>query len=1139
VNREGTQDVKHLEGLNPEQRAAAEHFEGPLLVLAGAGSGKTRVLTARIAHLVEEYGVAPESILALTFTNKAAGEIRERVRHLLGRDPGGMWIGTFHAIGARMLRRDATRLGWTPSFAIYDADDSERVIRRILKEELNLDIKRWSPRGVKAAISSAKNELVGVQEYHEQAIDPFSRTVAQVYERYQRVLRDANAFDFDDLLVKPVELLRAFPEVRRRYRERFHFVLVDEYQDTNRAQYVFLKLIVDEDANLFVVGDDDQCLVAGTGVTMEDGSVRPVEAIQVGDRVLTSFGNGRFGAGRVAAVHRSRRSGRGIRVTTAGGRVVTSTPEHVHFAGFLKGLSPQKHITYLMRRDDIGFRVGTTRLYTRPRLSSNRADLGYATRARQEGADSLWIIGAHDSENEARYQEVLVALRYGIPTLPFTPRGGPENGLVHDARYIHRLHSELRTLDAGRRLLDDLGYSERLPHYRPQSRNSSRPTVTVTLCADARAAGGSHRISLVANHPELRDALRDRGLPTRAAKRGLASWRLETARRDFGEVERLVETISEATGAVPAYFARLGGVTEQHGQATALPLVPATAVLPGMVMFTADGGFDVVLSVEDTRIEGAVYDLDVHPTHNFVANGLLTHNSIYGWRGADIRNILDFEKDFPDAGTVRLEENYRSTQRILHAANRVIAENVRRKGKTLRTANAEGERLTLVEVGDEADEAEWVAEEIRARLAADPEASPRDFVVLYRTNAQSRSLEESLRREGLPYRIVGGQRFYERREVKDVLAYLRLVANPADDEAFLRIVNVPKRGIGDASIARLAEHARTRGVPLLAAAAEAEGVDSLRGAASRALAALAALLQKLAALADKEISLDELLRMAVAETGLVEALREEGPDGEERIANVEELIAGAADLQVRIDEGDPEIVLDAEEAGSVRPVDLFLARVALVTDADQHDPEANAVSLMTLHNAKGLEFPVVFLTGMEEGLFPLSRVFDEPEQLEEERRLFYVGITRARRKLYLVYARRRRRGREWLDSVASSFLEANPRDLLDLRQSARLRERFTPRRPWRDAGLATRRERLGLAPPPDPAATETREIDYSDSQDAPRLIKGARVRHPQFGSGTVVELSGFGADVRATIDFESVGRKKVVVRYANLEPDWD
>jgi DNA helicase-2/ATP-dependent DNA helicase PcrA len=625
---------------------------------------------------------------------------------------------------------------------------------------------------VKGAISAAKNELLGVQEYHEQATDPFARTVAQVYERYQRVLRDANAFDFDDLLVKPVELLRAFPEVLKRYQDRFHFVLVDEYQDTNRAQYVFLRLIAGDRANLFVVGDDDQ--------------------------------------------------------------------------------------------------------------------------------------------------------------------------------------------------------------------------------------------------------------------------------------------------------------------------------------------------------------------------------SIYGWRGADIRNILDFEKDFPDASLVRLEENYRSTQRILQAANRVIAENVRRKGKTLRTARDEGERLTLVEVGDEADEAEWVGKEIRTRLAMDPERSPREFVILYRTNSQSRALEEALRREGLPYRIVGGQRFYERREVKDVLAYLRLIASPRDDEAFLRIVNVPRRGIGDTSIARLAEWAREQGLTLLAAATRAGEVDALRGGAARALPQLASLVQKLAVLADAGTPLDELLRMTVQETGMMEALREEGPDGEERIANVDELVAGAADLQLRIDEGDPEILQDVEEADSVRPLDLFLARVALVTDADQHGPNAEAVSLMTIHNAKGLEYPFVFLSGMEDGLFPLSRVFDEPEQLEEERRLFYVGITRAEEKLYLTYARRRRRGREWMDSAPSSFLESIPRELLEVKQSERLQERFTPRRPWREPafGVPTRRrERLGLgsAPVPD----ESPRVDYADSQDVPRLIKGARVRHPQFGSGTVLELSGVGLDVRATIDFDSVGPKKVVVRYANLQSDWE
>ncbi|MDP9348733.1 MAG: UvrD-helicase domain-containing protein, partial [Gemmatimonadota bacterium] len=503
-------DLSHL---NPEQREAAEHFERPLLVLAGAGSGKTRVLTTRIANLVEEHGVDPASILALTFTNKAAGEMRERIRKLLGREPAGMWMGTFHAIGARILRRHATRLGWTPSFVIYDAADAESLVRRILKEELQLDPKRWSPKSVQGAVSSAKNELVGVQAYREQAIDPFSKVVAEVYERYQRALRNADAFDFDDLLVKPVEILRAFPEVLRHYRERFHFILVDEYQDTNRAQYVFLRMLAEAHGNLFVVGDDDQ--------------------------------------------------------------------------------------------------------------------------------------------------------------------------------------------------------------------------------------------------------------------------------------------------------------------------------------------------------------------------------SIYGWRGADIRNILDFENDFPDARVIRLEQNYRSSRTILDAANRVIAENVRRKGKTLRTDNAEGERLTLVEAADDADEAEWIVEEMQSRMVDNPELSPRHFVVLYRTNAQSRPLEEALIRAGLAYRIVGGTRFYERREVKDAMSYLRLVANPAADEAFLRIVNVPRRGVGDTSVARLAEWAATQRsrlrpeerMSLLEAASYAAEAAGLRGAAVGALSGMAGLVRKHAALAERGTPLDELLRLLVTESGLVQMYR--------------------------------------------------------------------------------------------------------------------------------------------------------------------------------------------------------------------------------------------------------------------------
>ncbi|MGH7457967.1 MAG: ATP-dependent helicase [Longimicrobiaceae bacterium] len=757
-----------LATLNPEQRRAAVHFEGPMLVLAGAGSGKTRVLTARVAHLIEEYGVAPEAILSLTFTNKAAGEMRERVRRLLGgREPAGMWTGTFHSAGARILRRYAIRLGWPPGFSIYDADDSETLVRRVVVDVLNLDPKRWSPKAIRGAISSAKNELVGPEEYAASALDPFSRRVAEVYALYQERLRDASAFDFDDLLVKPVELLRQHRGVLEAFRDRFRFVLVDEYQDTNRAQYLLLRLLADEHRNLFVVGDDDQ--------------------------------------------------------------------------------------------------------------------------------------------------------------------------------------------------------------------------------------------------------------------------------------------------------------------------------------------------------------------------------SIYGWRGADIRNILDFENDFPGATVVRLEQNYRSSRTILEAANEVISHNQRRKGKRLFTAADRGERVTLAEAADEGDEAGWISTEVELRCDRDGK-SPRDFAVLYRTNAQSRALEEAMRRRGLPYRVVGGVRFYERREVKDVLAYLRLAANPASDDAFLRAARSPRRGLGDASLARLAGYASERGLSLLAAAGE-EGVAGVRGPAASALPTLAALIAKHAGLAAREARLDEQIRALVEEAGLVESLRREGPEGEERVRNVDELIAGAAEIQERLDADDPELLVEAGEAGGrLRALDLFLAQVALVTDIDQHDAGADAVTLMTLHNAKGLEFPLVFVAGLEDGLFPLSRTFDDPDALEEERRLFYVGITRAREKLYLTYARRRRRAGQWQEAAPSCFLDAVPGALVDTRQTPAARGGgFAGHGRWRGNGFTPRRARLGLRAPPPTEAGYT--VDYADSQEVPCLSKGARVRHPRFGPGTVAELAGAGADVKAAIDFDEVGRKKVVVRYANLQSE--
>ncbi len=748
--------ASYLDRLNPQQREAVEHFEGPLLVLAGAGSGKTRVLTSRVAHLVLEHGVSPERILAVTFTNKAAAEMRSRIRRMLGGEPAGMWIGTFHAVGSRILRRHAPQLGWSHSFTIQDADQSLRLVKKT-QLALSIDPKRWHPAALRHCISMAKNHLISPQEYggiHGGGADVLARNASRVYPAYQDRLRDQNAFDFDDLLVKPVELFEGNDGVLQRYRDRFAFVLVDEYQDTNHAQYRFLELLAGGHGNLMVVGDDDQ--------------------------------------------------------------------------------------------------------------------------------------------------------------------------------------------------------------------------------------------------------------------------------------------------------------------------------------------------------------------------------SIYGWRGADIRNILDFEAAFPDAAVVRLETNYRSTERILAAANAVIRLNVNRKGKTLRTDRMGGERITLVEAADETDEALWAADEVQTRAEKDLDFGYRDAAILYRTNAQARALEDAFRRRGIPYQVVGGVRFYERREIQDVLAYLRLISNPRDAGAFERIVNYPRRGIGDSSQGKLAEWAAAEGLTLLEAARRAEENAALPRAAARSLVRFSELIQRSSAMA-AQVSVGKLLDELVERLGLLQVLRDEGPEGEDRVENVMELIAGALDFNAELlEEADPE------DRDRFTELDLFLQRVALVTDIDRHDPDSDAVTLMTLHNAKGLEFPVVWITGLEDGLFPLNRAFDEPEELEEERRLFYVGVTRAERKLYLVHARERRRAGDVRFGRPSSFLEAIPPSLLEILKTPRLLKEhlFQTRRSARHS----RREVI-----------MDLDTDFEDSlnQDLPRFVKGERVVHATFGSGSIKEVSGFGRDLKVTVDFDSVGPKKLLVRYAGLERDYD
>jgi DNA helicase-2/ATP-dependent DNA helicase PcrA len=745
--------------LNPPQREAVEHVHGPLLVLAGAGSGKTRVLTMRIAALIERHRVPPERIFAVTFTNKAAGEMKHRIGQLLNRDPSGLWIGTFHSLSARLLRREAELLGFSRQFTIYDEDDRLSLIKRLM-EQRGYTGKLFPPRAVQSLISAAKNRMVPPSGLVAGApYDRLAQAAGEVYEALGPALKAANAMDFDDLLLHPLTLFREHPDRLRAYQSRFNFILVDEFQDTNRAQYELIRLL-GAHGNVAAVGDDDQ--------------------------------------------------------------------------------------------------------------------------------------------------------------------------------------------------------------------------------------------------------------------------------------------------------------------------------------------------------------------------------SIYGWRGADVRNMQEFLKDFSGAKLVRLEENYRSTQIVLDAANGVIAENAGRIGKTLTTRRRGGETVTLVAAADERDEAEWVVRELQTRRSAS-DWQYREMAVLYRTNAQSRALEEAFRRAGVPYRLIGAISFYERREVKDLLAYLRLVANPADDEAFLRAVGVPRRGLGESSLAILGQTASKWGKPLLETARIADRVPELRPNVREAFRRFADLIDRAAKHADRPPA--ELLEQIIRDIDYEAVLTAEGPEGADRWENVRELLASATNWS-------EEVTADPEDVES--PLQRFLAEAALLSADDSVTGTEEGVTLMTLHTAKGLEWPVVVLTGLEHGLFPLARAEEQPAGLEEERRLCYVGLTRAKDKLYLTWARARRRGGELRPGIPSRFLKAIPPGIIEERRTTAL---WAP--DWGTGGRADRRSVReswtntwsGSPPSVRPSARPPEEA----SQDSPRYVKGERVRHRRFGSGTIQGLIGTGRDLKVSVAFddEEVGVKQLLVAYAGLEREWE
>jgi superfamily I DNA/RNA helicase len=980
-----------LAGLNEPQREAVTYGEGPLLILAGAGSGKTRVLTHRIAYLVATDAAKPNEILAITFTNKAAGEMRDRAELLVGRRVRAMWVMTFHAACARMLRAHADKLGYTRRFTIYDQADSRRLVKRCL-DELGIDPKRFTPSSIQSQISDAKNRLRDADAYAQMVGSFFEQTVADAFRMYERELHRMNAMDFDDLLVNAVNVLQLFQEVRDQYAGTFRHVLVDEYQDTNHAQYRWLQLLAEERRNLMVVGDDAQCLVAGTPVTMADGSRRPIEEVGVGDSVLSAFGGGAFAPARVVRVHRSIAAD-GVAITLRSGRRLVSTPEHTHFAGYGPALPA-----------------------------------GYGPALPAGHGPALPAVGTVAGR----------VLASGAAVCADPP----------GARHVARVSTLQNVSEPA-----------------PGQRHGDISIETMLMSPERQAGGG------------------------------------------FG-------TFYIGDGGRPA--ARLG----PGGQA--LPFTPAALVRPGMVMFDEDGGYDAVESVQRIALQAPVYDLDVEPTHNFIANGIVTHNSIYSFRGADIRNILEFEDSFPDAHVIKLEQNYRSTQTILDAANAVIRNNRAQKPKSLWTELGQGDPIKVRELEDEHAEARYVTGEVQRLI--DEGTSRSELAVFYRTNAQSRVLQDTLVRGDIPYQVIGGPKFYDRAEIKDAIAYLITLVNAQDAGAFTRIVNSPKRGIGSTSMSRVLSYTNTTGTSIWDAASDPEQVPGLGAAAIKAFKRFMATMHVLRERVEANPPIAELLKEVLQETGYLEALEAERTiEAQGRIENLDELINVAAEYDSAESAGADSGGESAVSAGADSPgrgsLADFLEQTALRSDADDNSDDEGLVTLMTLHNAKGLEYPIVFMIGLEEGVFPHSRALDEGG-LEEERRLCYVGITRAQRDLYLTYARTRNVFGARSFGAPSRFISEIPAELTDREQQqprglAGIRARATS---WSSSGEETWGG--GGGPAWEAQATP-----------APAFRLGEDVSHPKFGEGVVTSLEPGGIVV---IRFSRDGSERKMV--ADLAP---
>ncbi len=1114
-------DLKKL--LNKEQYEGATTIDGQVLILAGAGSGKTRVLTHRIAHMVDDLDIPPYNILAITFTNKAAKEMKDRVKALIGERAENMWISTFHSTCVRILRREIDKLGYKSSFTIYDSSDQKTLVKECMKT-LNINDKDITEQEILGKIGKAKDRMQNVRSFMLENESNFrEKKIADVYDMYQKRLKENNALDFDDLIFKTVELFKKNPEVLDFYQNKFKYIMVDEYQDTNGAQYELVKLLAAKYKNICVVGDDDQCLVEGTLISTENEDVK-IEELNEGDIVRVAAGNGETGILPVKNISKKEYKGDIVKIITSSNKIIKATPNHIAFGRI--ALESSKYYVYLMYKKGLGYRIGQT---SSIRNSNTREASGLAVRLNGEQADKIWVIKVCNSKGDASFYEQYYSVKYGIPTIVFNSRG---RNITITQEQIEKMFKEIDTISAAERLMEDEYLYKEYPHHLSGAviRGASvRKIINVSFFGGKKSAQRglySHRIGLNSSGDDIRNKFVDAGFNVRDGKRN--TYRIETERALYDECEEFARKLSEIDD---FEIVRKAKLTESNN----FKFMPIGSFKEGMFIAVNNNGVieeEKIVSVEIEEYNGYVYDLNVDNARNYIANNIVVHNCIYQWRGADIENILSFEKDYPSAKVIKLEQNYRSKGNILDAANTVIVNNSHRKSKVLRTEQEGGSKIKVYRAYADSDEGDFVGMQI-SKIKEAENKNYNDFAILYRTNAQSRIFEESFRRKGIPYKIVGGTRFYDRKEIKDILAYLKVIINPQDDISIKRIINVPKRSIGDATVNKVQDFAENFELNMWDALAEVRSIPTLTARNVSTIEPFVGLMERFMELSEV-IPVSELIKTILEETGYLKQLKESKEiEDKSRIDNLEELVSDAVEF---------------ERSSEDKTLSAYLEKVSLVQDTDKIEDEDDSVVLMTVHSAKGLEFPVVFMVGMENGIFPGNASFEKESEMEESRRLCYVGITRAKEVLFMTSAEVRRVfGRtvaypqsdfineikpELKEYVANDKAKIKSRDSFINKSSYNnphsLRNNLAGNNSVAKSGLSLSRSGFDITPN---NMNET-SGEYLNASEA---TLGRKVRHEKFGIGTIVQVQDNGEDKKLTIAFDKQGVKNLMLSLAKLK----